>query len=446
LKKFLTGNIPQTILQPTKITSYEIALAELGWNLCKEHFNIELYFTQALIFAQIINPNIDLMTIITASRYGKSFLISLALIYLAAINRLKINIGGGDKGKAGIIMDNVSRNLPKGNEMITASLYGKDKLQSLSTSLNKQFIQWWDGGSIDIFTLSERLKEAEIEGAGAIGLGGDVIVIDESPLVSDANYSVARRMIVESKAGKFIELGNPLLRNHFHTATLDPDYYHIHANAQTAIEEGRFDADRVAKAKKGMTTKQIKIYIDALFPEKNEYTYFKPSAYKTLPPVEELEFYGALDPALGEALRGSKSGVIVIAVHKETREVYEVESIIEKLTPEEAMNKIFSLPYKFERFYVEAIQFQRYFFNTMNEKSRQLGKYIPFEAITQAKDKRERIESMEPFINTAIIRFKGGNQLWDDLGTYPSTEYLDGMDALQMVLSRVVGGAWSPAA
>lgn len=183
------------------------------------------------------------------------------------MNHLEVQIGGADKEKAKIIMRKINRAIAHTSPLLLDSLRGKDTFERVRTSISKNTLQWLDSGSIDIFTLSERLKQADVEGAGGIGLGGDVIVIEESALVSDENYSVARRMIVESQSGKFVEISNPHLPNHFKQTYEDPDFFHVHAGEDVALEEGRFTRSRLDKAKRGMTERQIRIFFHSLFPE-----------------------------------------------------------------------------------------------------------------------------------------------------------------------------------
>ena len=74
---------------------------------------------------------------------------------------------------------------------------------------------------------------------------------------------------------------------------------------------------------------------------------------------------------------------------------------------------------------------------TIDEKSKELGKRIPFKGITQNRDKISRIESLEPAINTGQIYFKGGNELWKEMQDYPESENLDVLDALEMAYRTI---------
>ena len=124
-------------------------------------------------------------------------------------------------------------------------------------------------------------------------------------------------------------------------------------------------------------------------------------------------------------------GIVVLGVD-EKGQAYEVYNHGREIGPSEAMTTIFNLPFIFQRFGVEAVQFQKYFLNQMDEKSKELKKYIPFEAIEQKRAKEERIESLEPYINTGQILFSGEGILWEHFQEYPELEQLDVLDTLEM--------------
>jgi len=203
--------------------------------------------------------------------------------------------------------------------------------------------------------------------------------------------------------------------------------------------EGRINEESLARKKKNMTSKDWKRYMLVEFPQENEYTYFKPTKYEVLP--NDLKYYGALDPALGQAKQGSLVGIVVLGVDSKGQ-VYEVDSIGVQMKPEETIRTIFIMPYTFTRFVIESVQFQKYFLQTIDEKSKQLGKRIPFKGITQKKDKISRIESLEPAINTGQIYFKGKNELWKELQDYPESENLDVLDALEMAYRTINSGGF----
>lgn len=396
---------------------------------------------QCWLFAAIINKKIKWLWDSAPTRYGKSEILAMALLFLASHEGIRIPIVGGSIDKANKIMEYIVGHLPDHPTLYEGLVNVElSKIEKLQISVSKDVLRWFGGGWI--FVTSINAKEISKEGEGAVGEGGDVVVLEEAGLIKNKDqFSKVVRMPEENSGwGKLIMSGNCVENSVFEDAFNNPIYYKLRITLEQAINEGRYTAQRVYfEIKPQTTTKDWKRYWEVLFPGKNEYTYFKPKRYEVLPSFDEMEIYGTLDPSLGDEVKdqkksdqGSKKGVVVLGVHKKTFQKYEIESIVDHIGLDEVIRRIFNMPYKFKRFGIEAIAFQKYFLDEVKKKSQELGRDIPFEGLQQAKSKTERIESMEPTINTGIILFKGDNQLWDDMAEYPKTKFLDGLDALEM--------------
>src|SRR3990170_2652972 len=360
----------------------------------------ELTDGQAEIFLAIINRNYKWLWQSAPTRYGKSDILAMALLYLAAVKKLKIPIVGGSEEKARKIMDYVVAHIAD-HPLFYQGLINADisKIEQLKVSVSKNGLRWYDGGWIHITSIDAR--QISKEGESVVGEGGDVVVLEEAGLIKQKDqFSKVVRMPEEDKGwGKLIMSGNCIENSVFETAFNDPLYYKVRIPLEQAIAEGRFTEKYLEEKKSQTTSKDWKRYYLVSFPEANEFTYFKPQKYEFLP--DELWSQG------------------------------------EVIAPEETIRTIFNLPYKFERFGVEAVQFQKYFLKVIEEKSKQEGKYIPFVGINQSKKKEERIESMEPFINTGQILFKGDNELWDEMQDYPEADKLDVLDSLEMCWRQI---------
>lgn len=386
--------------------------------------------SQAKVFLEIIDPHTRWLWLSAPTRFGKSEILAMALIYLASVKHLKIPIVAGSKDKANKIMDYVLQHLSD-NDFFYKGLINLDltDVEKLKVRATKEALRWSTGGWVYITSIesSNTVKQGE----GVVGEGGDVVVLEEAGLIkSKEQFSKIVRMPEEDKGwGKLIMSGNMIENSVFETAYSDPLYKKIRITLDDAVAEGRFTWEYLEEKKKQTTSKDWKRYYIPEFPLADEYTYFKPRRYDVLP--RELKYYGAIDPALGESEKGSATGIVVIGVDDKGQK-YEVESIKRLLKPDEAIRLIFNLPYTFQRFGFEDVMFQRYFGKIANDLSKELGINIPFEGIKQTKNKLERIESLEPPINTGGILFKGDNDLWNDLAEYPKVELLDVLDALEM--------------
>lgn len=389
---------------------------------------------QCEIFELIINPKVKWGWVSAPTRYGKTETIALAILYLAVFLNKKIPIVAGSEEKAKKIMEYVVEHLPD-NPILYAGLINTDisKVEQLKITMSKGTLRWYNGGWIYITSVDAR--NLSTEGERVVGEGGDIIILEEAGLIKhDEQFSKIVRM-VEGEWGKLVMSGNCIENSIFEKAYKNDLYTKVKISLDRAIQEGRINEKRLAEQKTQTTSKDWKRYYLVEFPSPLEYAYFKPQKYDILP--KDLKFYGALDPALGESKKGSKTGIVILG-KDDKGQLYEVESIIETLTPDEALRRVFNLQYQFQRFVFEQVMFQKYFLQVAQDLSKEKGRYIPFDGIKQSKKKEERIESLEPHINTGHILFKGDNQLWADMQEYPNTEYLDGLDALEMVW-RAIG-------
>src|SRR3990167_5880745 len=371
-------------------------------NLVKTYFKdrvgkpFNLTDGQCDIFAAVVNQDLTWVWTSAPTRYGKSEVLALALIYLAVFIKLKIPVVACSSEKARKIMDYVLQHLPDHPDLYKGllNIKGVKEVEKLKVSASKDALRWVQGGWIYITSIDSR--SIVKEGEGVVGEGGDVVVLEDA-------------------------FKNPL-------------YVKVRIGLNQALKEGRYTQQELNDKKSQTTTKDWKRYYEVEFPEGSQFNYFKPKVYGVLPPIKE--YYGAVDLALGETGKGSLVGINVIG-KDEKGQFYQIESIGEHMTPNDTMTAIFNLQYKFNRFGIEAVQFQKYFLTQIEEKSKEIGRYIPFEGIQQNRQNVERIESLEPTINTGQILFRGNDILWEHMSDYPSCP-LDVLDSLEMA-TRIAG-------
>jgi len=400
----------------------------------------ELTDGEADIFLSVIDPKIKWLWISAPTRYGKTDIIAMAFLYLAAYKNLKLPVVGGSEDKSKKIMEYVVQHVGDHHTLYDGLLNVTDvtDVDRLKVTISKTALRWRDGGWIYITSVDSRGIHSE--GEKVVGEGGDVVLLEEAGLIRrEEQFSKVVRMPEEDRGwGKLIMSGNCVENSVFEKAWKDPLYTKVRIDLDQAVAEGRYTWEFLEQKKTQTTGKDWKRYYLVLFPEANEFTYFKPQKYDMLPrdvddkgEIIPLVNFGAIDPSLGETAKSSKIGIIVLGRAKDGR-LYELESVVEHIQPDDAIRIIFNFNYKFRKFVFEAIQFQKYFLQVVRNKSRELGLAIPFEGITQSRNKTERIESLEPFINNGDILFKGNNQLWKDMQDYPNCEFLDGLDTLEM--------------
>lgn len=398
---------------------------------------------QCDLFYAITNKNINYVWLSAPTRYGKSETAAIALIYLARFYNIKIVIVGATDDKANKIMEYVVEHIADHPDLGIGLLNTDvDKLEKLKVQSSKKALRWSSGGWIFITSIDAKSKSAG--GEKAIGDGADLVYIEESPLIKTKEQlsKIIRMTEVDRGWGKLVQTGNMIEGNHFEEAFYDPRYYKVYIPLDQAMHEKGWTYDFIKDKVEQSTTKDKKRMYFMFFPKKGEKAFFQPKRYGLLPELEA--YYGAMDPALGKKTSKSMTAIVVVGVDKNGY-IYEVESYIDKIKPDDAMDIILNLPYTFTRFGIESIQFQDFLRDQLIAKANKSKKYIPFEAIQQRRAKEQRIESLEPQLKTGIIKLRGNNTLWDEAVDYPDSESLDGLDTLEMCYRLVKESDWEPA-
>ena len=261
---------------------------------------LRLTFTQALIVgaAVIDRPHAEALGLdfekyrsvlmVTPSRYGKSFLNAIACIIMAGGAGKEVNIGGATKEKSGIIQNKIVQLLPDTIHAIQDGLVVNDenedvnkKIQRLATQTSKESLMWQNGGSIKLFSTNEGNKTADVQAAGAIGIGGDYCVFDEIQLMSPVGFRTASRFMMEGPDTKRFCVGNPQVNGHFKDIYDDPGTFVIHINDITAIVEGRMTRRGFQLTDIPTYSNEYRAFIEVEFPDEHSGTRF----FTTLPEV-----------------------------------------------------------------------------------------------------------------------------------------------------------------
>lgn len=258
----------------------------------------KLYFTQALIVgASLITRSMAdkyhlnfekyrSVLMVTPSRYGKSFLNAISTIIHAAANGEECQIGGATMPKAQIIQGKIVEMLPDTIAEIQSGLIieGQEedkfkKIKRLSTQVSKDSLKWTNGGSIGLFSTNESRKNADVQAAGAIGIGGDFCVMDEVQLMTPVGFRTASRFMVESPDTKRFCVGNPMINGHFKELYDDPKTFVVHINEVTAIIEERMTRRGIELTGMPSYSQEYRAFVETEFPDERSGTRF----FSTLP-------------------------------------------------------------------------------------------------------------------------------------------------------------------
>lgn len=249
-----------------------------------------------------------------------SFLNAFIAIANAALGGKEVRIGGATRDKAGLIQEKVVSLLPSASKEIQDGLVITDddgdvnkKVQRLATQASKEALAWKSGGSIKLFSTNETKKSADIAAAGAVGVGGDVVLLDEIQIMSPVGFRTASRFFMENNDTKRFCVGNPQINGHFRDLYDDPTTFVVHMNDSSAIIEGRMTRRQMELTGMPTYSNEYRSFILCDFPPDNSGNRFfttLPSVYdKTAFPTQsqKISFMG-----IDSAYKGADSLIVTI--------------------------------------------------------------------------------------------------------------------------------------
>lgn len=328
--RWVTGRIPAlSDFRKLSVDNFEEAfkLAKLGQQVTSAILPLYhgspllLTFTQAIIIgaailsreqAEKMGLNFEKyrsVLMVCPSRYGKSFLNAIVAIIKAGTEGKEVRIGGATTPKAGIIQEKVVSLLPDTIPAIQNGLVvtveDKDvnkKIQRLATQASKEALQWQNGGSIKLFSTNEGKKNAEVGAAGAIGVGGDFVILDEIQLMTPVGFRTASRFMMENANTKRFCVGNPQINGHFKDLYDAPDTFVVHINDTTAIIEERMTRHGFELTGIPSYSDEYRAFIMCEFPDENSGTRFFPTLPQVydeakMPKVTKKQYFLGIDSA-----------------------------------------------------------------------------------------------------------------------------------------------------
>lgn len=276
------------VLQKNPNQKYKLLARKFFKNDSGEPF--ELTDGQAEIFRIVYEEAITRGTIRTITQYGKSEVVSMAILLVAVERKEKILIVAPSEKQAGIIMGNVIKHVFD-HELITNMMIHEGSLERLKQERSKNRITFRDGS--EIFILTGDVSTVSKEGKALMGFGATIVIADESSLIPDIIFSKILRMVGGVPDGKLVQLGNPFEKNHFAKAFNQPRYVKLIIKKEQALAEGRITQEFLDEAREEMTELEFTIFYDCEFPEGG--------ANDALIPWDWIE------KAIGQALESSES-------------------------------------------------------------------------------------------------------------------------------------------
>lgn len=198
------------------------------------------------LISRKLHPRVHLETM---TRFGKSIVVALAILFRAATYPEKWAIVAGNKEQAGIIMSYIIQHIFDSDYFRTKFVIDKrENEESIRRYKNKDRINFKVGKKDRKMLLGEIYIT---NAAGALGFGAPNVVLDEAALVSDDDEALVFRMLGDKPESSFYcKIGNPWESAHFDRSLEDPAFFKIVINWHAALAEGRVAEAFVEEARK----------------------------------------------------------------------------------------------------------------------------------------------------------------------------------------------------
>lgn len=197
------------------------------------------------IFMKGQNVGKKRLHIMTHTQFGKSDVVSMAVLTRVSTYGEKWALVAPSQAKAKIIMGYLIRHVFE-NEY-TLARFKLDEGENADMirrerSKNRLTFDVGNGQIGEVFILSaeSRLKRGEDMGNALMGFGAPNLLQDESALISDESDAKAMRMVggFTGSGTDFVgKIGNPFTRGHFLKAYEDPAYHKINLGWEKGIKE-----------------------------------------------------------------------------------------------------------------------------------------------------------------------------------------------------------------
>ena len=208
---------------------------------------------QCDIFLSIFKRKYPRNHLMTYTRYGKSFVVALAVLTRICTYPEKWSVVAGRAKQASIIMDYIIQHAFD-NEFTRSKLEipKGESLEHLKRERSKERLTFKhpDGLMGEVFILSADSRNKQTAGEAVMGFGSCNVILDEAALIDDDIEAKIFRMLGDMPDNFYLKIGNPFRRNHFYKDFTDKNFFHININFEQGIKEGRITQEFINEAYK----------------------------------------------------------------------------------------------------------------------------------------------------------------------------------------------------
>lgn len=231
----------------------------------------EMALGQIAIFRAIYEKQSSRVQVESYTQYGKSDIISMAVLLRATTFPEKWPIVGGTKEKAKIIMGYVIKHLFENNYTLGKFMIEKgESVERIKRERSKERLTFRvdEAGNMgEVFLLSaEARRRGEDAGNILIGYGAPNLILDDAPLTPDNIYGKALRMLGGHIENFLLKIGNTFNRNHFLRSHNNPKFKKIVIDYHQGIREGRVTPEYIEEMREELDEVMFGILYECKFP------------------------------------------------------------------------------------------------------------------------------------------------------------------------------------
>ena len=184
------------------------------------------------------------------TQYGKSDIVSMAVLLRATTFPEKWPILGATKDKAGIIMGKLIKHIFENDYTLGKFQIGPDEsLERVKREHSKEKVNFRidDTGILgEVIVLSaEARRKGEDAGDILIGHGAPNLIEDDAALTPDKIHGKAMRMLGGHKDNFLLKITNTFGRNHAFRSSTNPHFKTIRIDYEQGIREGRINQEYI---------------------------------------------------------------------------------------------------------------------------------------------------------------------------------------------------------
>lgn len=205
------------------------------------------------------------------TQYGKSDVVSMAVLLRVSTFQDKWIILGATKDKANIIMSKLIKHIFENEYTLGKFEVGEDDtLENIRRTKAKDNITFKvdeNGGLGQVITLSAdaRRKSADA-GDILIGHGGQNLIEDDAALIPDSIHGKALRMLGGHKENFLLKITNSFGRNHAFRSRMDPKFTKFVIDYKQGLAEGRLTEEYIEEMKRALDPIMFGVLYECVYP------------------------------------------------------------------------------------------------------------------------------------------------------------------------------------